>query len=123
MLLLSAGSVFLLYIPHFGIVTLGLAVFTFNFFVIHVLCNRIVSEYNISKRSVTISIYLLVYYLGSSILGSATGVLLDTWGWPCFLAGLIALLLLNFWIVRKRGDSFRNKEPKATTHTIDNPPD
>lgn len=123
MLLLSAGSVFLLYIPHFSIVTLGLAVFTFNFFVIHVLCNRIVSEYNISKRSVTISIYLLVYYLGSSILGSATGVLLDTWGWPCFLAGLIALLLLNFWIVRKRSDSFRNKEPKATTHTIDNPPD
>lgn len=99
MLLIAAAGILLLYIPHFWIVAIGLAAFTFNFFVVHVLCNRIVSEYNVSKRSVTISIYLLVYYLGSSILGSGTGIILDTWGWKYFLAGLIALLLINYWIV------------------------
>ncbi|CCZ80178.1 putative uncharacterized protein [Odoribacter laneus CAG:561] len=98
-LLISAVSIVLLYIANFWLVTLGLAVFTFNFFVVHVLCNRIVSEYNPAKRSVTISIYLLVYYLGSSLLGWATGILLDTGGWPYFLAGLILLLLLNYIIV------------------------
>lgn len=100
MLLIAAAGTLLLYIPHFGIVTVGLAAFTFNFFVVHVLCNRIVSDYSITKRSVTISIYLLAYYLGSSFLGSATGLILDTWGWPYFLAGLIALLLFTYGIVR-----------------------
>lgn len=101
-LLLSAASILLLYIPGFLTVALGLAIFTFNFFVIHVLCNRIVSEYNLAKRSVTISIYLLTYYLGSSLLGWATGLLLDALGWPYFLAGLILLLLLNYAIIARR---------------------
>lgn len=105
MLLISAGGILLLYITNFCVVVMGLAAFTFNFFVIHVLCNRIVSEYNMAKRSVTISIYLLVYYLGSSILGSATGVVLDLWGWQYFLAGLIVILLINYWIVRRRVES------------------
>ncbi len=100
MLLLSAASMLLLYFTRFGLVTLGLALFTFNFFVIHVLCNRIVSEYNVSKRSVTISIYLLTYYLGSSLLGSATGVVLDLWGWQWFLACLTGILLVNYGILR-----------------------
>ncbi len=100
MLLISAAGILLLFISNFWIVTLGLAAFTFNFFVVHVLCNRIVSDYNIAKRSVTISIYLLVYYLGSSILGSATGVLLDSFGWQYFLGGLIVILLVNYFIVR-----------------------
>lgn len=99
MLLISAAGILLLYFTSFWIVTIGLAAFTFNFFVVHVLCNRIVSEYNVAKRSVTISIYLLAYYLGSSLLGSGTGVILDLWGWQYFLAGLIAILLINYWIV------------------------
>lgn len=99
MFLVSVVAILLLYIPNFWIVTLGLSVFTFNFFVVHVLCNRIVSEYNLAKRSVTISIYLLTYYLGSSLLGWGTGVILDLWGWPCFLGSLILILLLNYVIV------------------------
>lgn len=99
MLLISAAGILLLYFTNFWIVTIGLAAFTFNFFVVHVLCNRIVSEYNVAKRSVTISIYLLAYYLGSSLLGSGTGVILDLWGWQYFLAGLIAILLINYRIV------------------------
>lgn len=108
MLLISAAGILLLYFTSFWIVTIGLAAFTFNFFVVHVLCNRIVSEYNVAKRSVTISIYLLAYYLGSSLLGSGTGVILDLWGWQYFLAGLIAILLINYWIVYQ-GVRRRNK--------------
>lgn len=103
MLLLSVGAVLLMYAPGFWTVTLGLAVFTFNFFVVHVLCNRIVSEYDPSKRSVTISVYLLTYYLGSSLLGWATGTLLDAFGWQWFLGGLMAVLLLNYAVVRIGG--------------------
>ena len=93
MFLVSAAGILLLYITDFRVVTLGLA------FVVHVLCNRIVSDYNLSKRSVTISIYLLTYYLGSSLLGWGTGVILDTWGWQYFLGSLILILLINYGIV------------------------
>lgn len=102
MLPVSAAMILLLYVTNFWVVASGLAVFTFNFFVMHVLCNRIVSDYDRSKRSVTISIYLLVYYLGSSILGSATGVILDIYGWQYFLGCLIILLLINYWLVSSR---------------------
>lgn len=109
MLVIAAAGILLLYFTDFRIVTFGLAAFTFNFFVVHVLCNRIVSEYNVAKRSVTISIYLLVYYLGSSILGYATGIILDTWGWQAFLAGLILILLINYAIIRKGVKTIRNE--------------
>lgn len=109
MLVIAAAGILLLYFTDFRIVTVGLAAFTFNFFVVHVLCNRIVSEYNVAKRSVTISIYLLVYYLGSSILGYATGIILDTWGWQAFLAGLILILLINYAIIRKGVKTIRNE--------------
>lgn len=113
MLLVSAIGILLLYSSSFWMVTIGLAAFTFNFFVVHVLCNRIVSEYNVAKRSVTISIYLLVYYLGSSILGSGTGIILDTWDWKYFLAGLIALLLVNYWIVSHGVNIMNNQRSDA----------
>lgn len=109
MLIVAAAGILLLYFTDFRIVTVGLAAFTFNFFVVHVLCNRIVSEYNVAKRSVTISIYLLVYYLGSSILGYATGIILDTWGWQVFLAGLILILLINYAIIRRGVKTMRNE--------------
>lgn len=110
MLLIAAAGILLLYVTNFWVITVGLAAFTFNFFVIHVLCNRIVSEYNVAKRSVTISIYLLVYYLGSSMLGSGTGVILDTWGWQYFLAGLIVILLINYWIISRGVKRMKNEE-------------
>ena len=79
-ILISIPGIGLMYITDFWIVTLGFAILTFDFFVIHVICNRIVSEYNVMKRSVTISIYLLAYYLGSSFWGSATGIVFRQMG-------------------------------------------
>ncbi|WP_294142768.1 MFS transporter [uncultured Sanguibacteroides sp.] len=108
-ILISIPGIGLMYITNFWIVTLGLAILTFDFFVIHVICNRIVSEYNVMKRSVTISIYLLAYYLGSSFWGSATGVVLDTWGWQYFLAGLVVLLLV-LYLFAKQGEKVMQKK-------------
>lgn len=111
--LVSIPGILLLYVTNFWIVALGLAIFTFNFFIVHVICNRVVSDYNVKKRSVTISIYLLAYYLGSSFWGSATGVILDTLGWRFFLAGLILLLLLEYVIVFKGSRRIQNNKPES----------
>ena len=96
--LISVPALLLLYIPNFWIVTLGLALFTFNFFVVHVTCNRVVSDYSLSKRSVAISMYLLCYYLGSSFWGWSTGIVLDHFGWQWFIAILILLTLVLYGI-------------------------
>lgn len=107
---LSVAGLLLLYINNFWIVTLGLAIFTFNFFVVHVICNRIVSDYNLQKRSVTISIYLLFYYMGSSVWGSATGVVLDHFGWQWFIAGLILLTFILYAIAYKGSKLMENEQ-------------
>lgn len=96
--LISIPGLLLLYIPNFWIVTLGLAVFTFNFFVVHVTCNRVVSDYSLTKRSVAISMYLLCYYLGSSFWGWCTGIVLDHLGWQWFIGALISLTLILYAI-------------------------
>lgn len=111
--LVSIPGILLLYVTNFWIVALGLAIFTFNFFIVHVICNRVVSDYNVKKRSVTISIYLLAYYLGSSFWGSATGVILDTLGWRFFLAGLILLLILEYVTVFKGSRRIQNNKPES----------
>lgn len=100
--LISIPALLLLYFPNFWIVTLGLALFTFNFFVVHVTCNRIVSDYSLTKRSVAISMYLLCYYLGSSFWGWSTGIVLDHARWQWFI-GVLILLTIALYVIATYG--------------------
>lgn len=99
-IIISVAALLIMYIPIPIVVTLGLAVFTFNFFVVHVTCNRIVSEMSFSHKSIALSIYLLLYYLGSSFWGWATGLVLDHVGWQGFIASLIILTVILYLIAR-----------------------
>ncbi|MBS1549968.1 MAG: MFS transporter [Bacteroidetes bacterium] len=72
-------------------VLLGVALFTYSFFVAHTVCSKQVGEFYHSKKSVTIAVYLLSYYLGASILGSSTGLVLVHFGWILFLLALILI--------------------------------
>lgn len=98
--LLSLVALVLLFVPTFWVVTLGLAIFTFDFFVVHVTCNRVVSDYSLAHRSVAISMYLLCYYLGSSLWGWATGIVLDHFGWQWFLGALMLLTVVLYAVAR-----------------------
>ena len=98
--IIASAGIALLYSGNGLIVILGLAIFTFAFFLMHVLCNKSLGELYPEKRSVIISIYLLLYYLGSSVIGTSTGVILENWGWQYFLLslmGLTFLISLIFW--------------------------
>lgn len=68
--------------------TLGLGAFTFVFFGAHAVVSRVVAQYIPSQRSTSISMYFLFYYLGSSILGSGSGVVMHHWGWPAFVLAI-----------------------------------
>lgn len=64
-----------------AVILLGLIVFTFSFFAAHSTASSWVSVQALQYRAVAASLYLFCYYLGSSILGSASGLVWEQWGW------------------------------------------
>lgn len=82
-------------------VVLGVALFTYAFFVAHTVCSKSIGEFYHSKKSVSIAIYLLCYYLGASILGSTTGILLVNFSWMIFLISIIFIFSLIFILFLK----------------------
>ncbi len=91
------------------LIVLGLIIVTLCFFMSHTCCSYKASNFSTSQRSVAISIYLLIYYTGSSVLGSATGTLLDYGSWTLFVAfllGVVVLLLgISFWIHKREAEN------------------
>ena len=87
-------------------IVLGLGVLTFAFFSTHTMASRIVSMQAQEARSSVTSLYWLFYYAGSSLLGSATGVLLTDFGWEVFVLGLTMLVAMAF-VVASVGLSVR----------------
>ncbi|WP_255233324.1 MFS transporter [Aliifodinibius salipaludis] len=83
----------------------GLGVLTFGFFGAHTTASRIVSVSVRSGKSTATSLYWLFYYVGSSIIGTVSGVFLSAWSWNGFIIGLLILglfCLLILVIVHKR---------------------
>lgn len=76
---------------HLGVFVVGLGVVTFGFFGAHTTASRIVSELVGSGKSTATSLYWLFYYVGSSIIGTGSGILLSAWGWTGFIIGLLFL--------------------------------
>lgn len=87
LILAIVGLLFLLP-AHLLPVILGLSIFTFCFFGVHAIASRIVSQYIPKERSTAISLYLLFYYIGSSVLGTGTGIIMHHLGWVAFVLSL-----------------------------------
>ncbi len=110
-LLSSFLGLFLLLTSSVFTVILGLILVTISFFISHVVCSYVVSNFKPRLRYVTISVYLLLYYISSSFLGSVTGTLLDNYSWTILVSVLIGLvvllLLLSLWIANYEKIKFR----------------
>src|SRR5699024_6851395 len=77
---------------------LGLGILTFGFFGAHTTASRRVSLLATSGKSSATSMYWLFYYIGSSIIGTFSGVFLSTWNWSIFIYSLIGLGMTAFFI-------------------------
>lgn len=80
-LLLSLSNSLYIMIP-------GMALFTFGFFASHSVASSWVARRAQAYKAVASAIYLCFYYLGSSLIGSFTGVVWASHGW----AGVVMLL-------------------------------
>ena len=64
-----------------GLIVLGVAVVTFGFFGAHAICSSWVTRRAVIAKAQAASLYLFCYYMGSSIVGSLSGMAFQRGGW------------------------------------------
>jgi YNFM family putative membrane transporter len=76
-----------------SLILIGLILFTLTFFLIHTLAGRLVTELTGEGKSMATSLYWLFYYVGSSVIGTSSGVFVNGGEWNYFI---VTLLILGF---------------------------
>ncbi len=85
------------------LIVLGVALFTFGFFAAHSVASSWVGRRAVQHRALASALYLFFYYLGSSVVGSLSGLMWEEHGWRgvvLVLGGLLALALAIAWRLR-----------------------
>ena len=82
-------------------VFIGLLIFTFSFFAGHSTASSWVSVQALRYKAVGSSLYLFSYYLGSSILGSLSGIVWEYAQWNGLLIFMSILVLFGVFISLK----------------------
>ncbi|WP_180037314.1 MFS transporter [Acinetobacter sp. YH16052] len=93
MILMMLVGLALMLINQLIIVFIGLLIFTFSFFAAHSTASSWVSIQSLQYRAVGSSLYLFCYYLGSSMLGSSSGLVWENYGWIGLTVFITVLLL------------------------------
>ncbi|HEX5561694.1 MAG TPA: MFS transporter [Nocardioidaceae bacterium] len=106
---LSVGGLALMLPDRMPTIAIGLLVFTAGFFATHSVASSWVSSRAAGRRGQAAAMYLLAYYLGSSIFGALIGLAYQSAGWPAAAAAIGTLFLLGAWTVlgvpADRGDT------------------
>ena len=88
-------------IPSLWAILIGLLIFTFSFFAAHSTSSSWVSVQSLQYRAVGSSLYLFCYYLGSSILGSSSGMVWENYGWSGLTVTITGVLCLGLGVAIK----------------------
>ncbi len=88
-LLMTTGIAVTLAAPLWAIVG-GLALYTFGFFAVHTVASAWVGQRAGPRRGLVSALYLSSYYLGGSVIGTASGWAWTAAGWPGVIAALLA---------------------------------
>lgn len=91
---------------HLYAIIIGIAFVTTGFFIVHAIASSNVSSNARTHKGHATSLYLLFYYLGSSVVGSFGGVFWQYGGWHAVVLLNVALILIAFiiitWSVKKK---------------------
>lgn len=96
--IMAAGSVLTL-LPSLVIKVIGIAIFTFGFFGSHSIASAWVGDEAKVNKVQASSLYLLFYYLGSSLLGSFGGYFWVHFHWIGIVAFICSLLSIGYTLV------------------------
>ncbi|BAV07095.1 MFS transporter, YNFM family, putative membrane transport protein [Filimonas lacunae] len=101
-ILFLAGGLLAMLSGNLVVLVCGLGLVTFSFFAGHTMASRIIAQTAQHNKSTATALYWLFYYIGSSIIGSGSGVLLSGQGWTVFILLLLAIALLLQLLVYPR---------------------
>lgn len=101
MLCMMMFGLWLMLIPSLVVVLIGLLIFTFSFFAAHSTSSSWVSVQSLQYRAVGSALYLFCYYLGSSVLGSGSGLIWEAFGWQGLIFSINLILVLGIAIALK----------------------
>lgn len=101
MLSLMLVGALLMLLHNLVLLLIGLLLFTFSFFAAHSTASSWVSIHSAQSGALGSSLYLFSYYLGSSVLGSSSGLIWQQFNWIGLIA-LISLLLVMAWFFADR---------------------
>jgi YNFM family putative membrane transporter len=87
-LLMTAGIAVTL-APPLWVIVGGLAIYTFGFFAVHTVASAWVGHLAGTRRGLVSALYLSSYYLGGSVIGTATGWAWAEAGWPGVIAAML----------------------------------
>lgn len=94
-LALAVGGLALTLTPSLVLILTGLVVFTGGFFAAHSIGSGWTGAIASTGRAQAASLYNLAYYLGSSLLGWAGGLVFQAWGWNALAGAVIVLASLT----------------------------
>ncbi|WP_158211111.1 MFS transporter [Myroides phaeus] len=98
-ILLSALTMMLLgtiamFLDNLVVILLGLTFFTISFFSGHTIASRVVTTLGQEAKSSATAFYWFFYYIGSSVIGSSTGIFVNKGNWNDFFLTLMALSII-----------------------------
>lgn len=77
---------------------IGIALLTFGFFGCHSIISSWIGKIATHDKAQASSLYLLFYYVGSSVGGTAGGTFWSSYGWHGVVAMIVCFLVLAFFI-------------------------
>lgn len=95
----------LMYLENLLLILLGLTIFTIAFFSGHTIASRVVTTLGKKAKSSATALYWFFYYMGSTVIGSSTGLFINKGHWNGFFISLMILagiaLVATYWTTRK----------------------
>lgn len=95
-IMIAGMGVALTMLPFLAAIVCGVAVVTIGFFVGHAVASSWVANAAAGAKAHASSLYLLAYYLGSSVIGSTGGWFWSAGQWPAVAGFVLALFALAF---------------------------
>lgn len=112
--LLTIAGALLTSIQNIVFILIGLSLFTFGFFASHSVASSWIGANAKENKAQASSLYLLFYYLGSSIVGTIGGLFWIRFHWAGILTFVMILLLMSFPLIHYAQKRF-SVEIKMTT--------
>ena len=91
-ILVAIGGVLLTMLTPLAAVIGGIVILTIGFFTAHAVASGTVTGLAVTTKGHAASLYLLSYYIGSSVMGAAGGWFWAKWGWNAVAAFALVLL-------------------------------